>query len=245
MKESKISKKMNNVNRDKVKTSEEKKRIIVFLVLGIIFALIEVGIIAILSNTTKIGKNILFIIAFLYIYFHITKIALKFVQFILTLLKIIKYQPENSNYIYDKVKKNLQTELNVKYQKEMDVYKARIVCNGVLGIIVFIFCLLGKNGIVLAIVFTFFVSILPIICLLGKDPEEYFVGQQVSQKSNNYNIDKEKKEHIKFKRAYFKDAFGNIKGTANTISFSDELGGFETTEFKDNSGNTTGKIKKY
>lgn len=54
-----------------------------------------------------------------------------------------------------------------------------------------------------------------------------------------------KKEHIKFKRSYIKDAFGNIKGTADTVSFSDELGGFETTEYKDTSGKTTGKIEKY
>lgn len=54
-----------------------------------------------------------------------------------------------------------------------------------------------------------------------------------------------KKEHIKFKRTYIKDAFGNIKGTADTISLSNELGGFETTEYKDNSGKTTGKIEKY
>lgn len=54
-----------------------------------------------------------------------------------------------------------------------------------------------------------------------------------------------KKEHIKFKRSYIKDAFGNIKGTADTVSFSDELGGFETTEYKDNLGRTTGKIDKY
>lgn len=66
-----------------------------------------------------------------------------------------------------------------------------------------------------------------------------------SESSNKSSTPSKKKEHIKFKRAYIKDAFGNIKGTADTVSFSDELGGFETTEYKDNSGNVTGKIDKY
>jgi len=68
-----------------------------------------------------------------------------------------------------------------------------------------------------------------------------FEGGSSSTTSSTFG----KKEHIKFKRAYIKDAFGNIKGTADTVSFSDELGGFETTEYKDNSGKTTGKIEKY
>lgn len=61
----------------------------------------------------------------------------------------------------------------------------------------------------------------------------------------NTSPSSKKKEHIKFKRAYIKDAFGNITGTADTVSLSDELGGFETTEYKDNSGKVTGKIDKY
>lgn len=66
-----------------------------------------------------------------------------------------------------------------------------------------------------------------------------------SESSSKSTTSTKKKEHIKFKRAYIKDAFGNIKGTADTVSFSDELGGFETTEYKDNTGKTTGKIEKF
>lgn len=66
-----------------------------------------------------------------------------------------------------------------------------------------------------------------------------------AESSSKSKASTKKKEHIKFKRSYIKDAFGNIKGTADTVSFSDELGGFETTEYKDNSGNVTGKIDKY
>jgi hypothetical protein len=42
-----------------------------------------------------------------------------------------------------------------------------------------------------------------------------------------------------------KDQFGNITGTADTVSYSDKYGSWETTEFKDNFGNVKGKIDKY
>lgn len=227
------------------KTSEEKRRKIVFLILGVVFAFVEIGIIA-LTNTTKIGKNIFFIIALLYVYYCMVKIPLQLIQFILTKLKLVNYHSKELGYMSDKAEKTVQSKLNIQYQKEMDVYLARIVCGIVFGIILFICCLYGNVGIVSAIVITFFVSILPTIYLLAKDPTEYFVGYKPEFNTNsNTKNSNEKKEHIKFKRAYIKDAFGNIKGTADTVSFSDELGGFETTEYKDNSGNVTGKINKY
>lgn len=66
-----------------------------------------------------------------------------------------------------------------------------------------------------------------------------------SESSSPSSSTPKKKEFIKFKRSYIKDAFGNITGTADTVSLSDELGGFETTEYKDNSGKVTGRIDKY
>jgi len=94
--------------------------------------------------------------------------------------------------------------------------------------------LFTDNGIG-TIIFVMVILLIPHLLLIP------FEGGSSSTTSSTFG----KKEHIKFKRAYIKDAFGNIKGTADTVSFSDELGGFETTEYKDNSGKTTGKIEKY
>lgn len=237
---------MKKVNYDKSRALEEKRRKIVFIILGILFAFIEAGIIALLSYTTKIGRNIFFIIAILYVYYCILKYPLQLIQFILSKFKIINYRSKEISYTSDNIEENLNSKLNIQYQKEVDVYMARIVWGIVFSIILFICCLCGNVGIVSAIIMTFFAAIVPTIYLLAKDPTEYFVGYKPEFNTNsNTKNSNEKKEHIKFKRAYIKDAFGNIKGTADTVSFSDELGGFETTEYRDNSGNVTGKIDKY
>lgn len=228
------------------KTPEKKRRKIVFIILGIIFAFVEASIIALLSYNTKIGRNIFFIIAILYVYYCILKYPLQLIQFILSKFKLIDYKSKELGYKSDNVEENLNSKLNIQYQKEVDIYIARIVWGIVFSIILFICCLCGNVGIVSAIIMTFFAAIVPTIYLLAKDPTEYFVGYKPEFNTNsNTNNSNEKKEHIKFKRSYIKDAFGNITGTADTVSFSDELGGFETTEYKDNSGKTTGKIEKY
>lgn len=97
--------------------------------------------------------------------------------------------------------------------------------------------LFTDNGIG-TIIFVMILLVIPHLFLI------YLDDGGVSSSQNSSSSSK-KKEHIKFKRSYIKDAFGNITGTADTVSFSDELGGFETTEYKDNSGKTTGKIEKY
>ncbi len=66
-----------------------------------------------------------------------------------------------------------------------------------------------------------------------------------TSKNTSKSASSEKKPSFKFGRAYIKDQFGNIKGTADTISYEDKYGGFETTEIKDSFGNTSSKIDKY
>lgn len=94
--------------------------------------------------------------------------------------------------------------------------------------------LFTDNGIG-TIIFVMIILLIPHLLLIP------FEGESSSSSAPT----QKKKEHIKWKRAYIKDAFGNMKGTADTVAFSDELGGFETTEYKDNSGRTIKKIDKY
>lgn len=52
---------------------------------------------------------------------------------------------------------------------------------------------------------------------------------------------KQPTNQVRYKRAYFKDMFGNITGTADTVSYKGKYGSYEITEYKDKNGKVIGR----
>lgn len=99
-------------------------------------------------------------------------------------------------------------------------------------------------GIILAII-----GIIVLICiisvLLGKLSFKKNYSGYAGEYTKDYGNTEGNSPDIDMKTTYIKDQYGNVTGTAKTVSYSDKYGGYKSTEVRDNFGNKQGEIKTH
>ena len=99
-------------------------------------------------------------------------------------------------------------------------------------------------GIILAII-----GIIVLICivsvLFGKLSIKKNYSGYAGEYTNDYGNTSGNSFDFDMKTTYIKDQYGNVTGTAKTVSYIDKYGGYKSTEVRDNLGNKQGEIKTH
>lgn len=224
-----------------MKNKQNFKNKLIMCLIGAIIGTIKMPIILSIENAKQgsFWRTALYIVG----YYIIFRCLLRLIQKIMIKRKIMKYKSDNFSYYNEKWERESKEQFNIEYKQGMDRFWGRL-CYMVCYLIAFIIAEIAVGESIGGAILIVFIFNIPLV-IASKPPIDMTYYNPNSSASIQPDHKEEKTNEFKFGKAYFKDKFGNITGSADTVTYNGKYGSYEKTEYKDNFGNVIGKKDKY